>query len=50
MLTDLAIRAAKAVEKPSKLYDGKGLFLYVTPAAGWPLRRKQNCHGRRWGV
>ncbi|WP_288129996.1 integrase arm-type DNA-binding domain-containing protein [Accumulibacter sp.] len=39
-LTDLAIRQAKPIEKPVKLYDERGLFLIVTPSGGrwWRFR------------
>ena len=39
-LTDTAVRNAKAAEKPFKMADGGGLFLYVTPAGGklWRLK------------
>jgi hypothetical protein len=30
-LTEIEIRAAKAVDKPVKLFDGGGLFLLVNP-------------------
>jgi hypothetical protein len=30
-LTDIAIRAAKPKDKPSKIYDSHGLFLLVNP-------------------
>lgn len=30
-LTDTAIRAAKPTEKTQKLFDGKGLYLLITP-------------------
>lgn len=33
-LTEVEIRAAKAVEKPLKLFDGGGLYLLVTPGGG----------------
>jgi len=33
-LTELEIRAAKAVEKPLKLFDGGGLYLLVAPGGG----------------
>lgn len=41
-LTDTAIRNAKPGEKPVKMFDGRGLFLIVTPAGGkwWRLRYK----------
>lgn len=31
-LSDTSIRNAKAQAKPLKLFDGGGLFLFVTPA------------------
>lgn len=39
-LTDTAIRNAKPRNKQTKLYDGKGLFLLVTPKGGkwWRLK------------
>ena len=39
-LTEIAIRNAKAIEKPFKLFDEKGLFLLVTPGGGkwWRLK------------
>ena len=39
-LSDARIRAAKATERPYKLFDERGLFLLVTPAGGrlWRLR------------
>jgi integrase len=41
-LTDTAIRNAKPGEKPVKMFDGRGLFLIVTPAGGkwWRLKYK----------
>ncbi len=43
-LTDTKIRNAKPNDKPSKLFDARGLFLLVTPAGGkwWRLRYKFN--------
>ena len=40
MLTDQAIRRAKAAERPRKLFDGHGLFLLVSPSGGkwWRLK------------
>lgn len=53
-LTDLAIRKAKPATKPLKLFDGGGLYLYVTPAGGrlwrqkyrWLGKEKTLSHGR----
>lgn len=38
-LTDTAIRTAKPRNKPYKMADEKGMFLYITPAGGklWRL-------------
>ncbi len=40
LLTEAKIRAAKAAEKPYKLFDERGLFMLVTPAGGclWRFR------------
>jgi hypothetical protein len=35
-LTELGLEAAKARDKPDKLYDEKGLFLLGTPTGGRP--------------
>lgn len=42
MLTDAAVRKAKAAEKPFRLVDSGGLHLYVTAAGGklWRMRYK----------
>ena len=39
-LTDTSIRAAKAQDKPTKMFDGGGLFLLVAPNGGkwWRLK------------
>jgi integrase len=39
-LTDMAIRKAKPIEKPQRLFDGGGLYLEVSPAGGkwWRLK------------
>ena len=39
-LTDAKVRTIKPVEKPQKLFDGRGLFLLVTPTGGklWRLK------------
>jgi len=43
-LTDIAIKSAKAGNKPAKIFDERGLFLLVTPAGGkwWRLRYRFN--------
>jgi integrase len=43
-LTDTAIRNAKPVTKPAKLFDERGLYLIVTPSGGkwWRFRYKFN--------
>jgi len=33
-LTDIAIKKAKGKDKPYKLSDGGGMYLWVTPAGG----------------
>jgi len=40
LLTDSRIRSARTIEKPKKLFDGGGLFLFVTPVGGklWRLK------------
>ena len=30
-LTDTPLRAAKPLDKPLKLFDGNGLFLFISP-------------------
>lgn len=45
-LTEVAIRAAKAGEKPRKIFDGAGLFLLVTPAGSRLWRFKFQHQGR----
>ena len=45
-LTEVAIRKAKAQEKPYKLSDSGGLFLYVSPAGGKSWRWKYYVEGR----
>ena len=43
-LTDTAVRNAKPGEKQGKLFDGRGLFLLVTPSGGkwWRLKYRFN--------
>lgn len=45
-LTDIAIRNAKPGAKPTKLADGGGMFLLVTPAGGKLWRLKYRIDGR----
>lgn len=46
MLTDVAARKAKPAEKPYKLADAGGLFLFITPAGGklWRLKYRYPDH------
>lgn len=46
MLTETAIRAAKATEKPAKLFDGGGLYLLVNPQGSRLWRLKYRIHGK----
>jgi integrase len=46
MLNDTTVRAAKAKEKPYKLFDKRGLFLFVTPSGGRLWRLRYQMHGR----
>jgi len=45
LLTDTEIRRSKAGEKPYRLSDGRGLFLFVTPAGGKSWRWKYRYAG-----
>lgn len=45
-LTDTAIRKATFAEKPYKIFDGRGLFLQVTPAGGKLWRWKYRFEGK----
>lgn len=49
-LTELEIRAAKAVGKPLKLFDGGGLYLLVTPGGGRWWRLKYRYEGKERGI
>lgn len=46
MLTIQQIKNAKAADKPRKLHDRDGLYLYVTPAGGKLWRGKYRVNGR----
>jgi len=45
-LTDVAIRKAKPGAKPRKMFDGLGLYLWVTPAGGKSWRYKYRFAGK----
>ena len=45
-LTDVAIRNAKAADKPVNMFDGAGLFLQVTPTGGKLWRFKYLFDGK----
>ncbi len=45
-LSDLAVRNAKPTTKSRKLFDGRGLFLIVTPAGGKWWRFKYRVAGK----
>lgn len=45
-LTELEIRSARATEKPIKLFDGDGLYLFVQPSGGRWWRFKYRFHGK----
>ncbi|MDR1946039.1 MAG: integrase arm-type DNA-binding domain-containing protein [Desulfovibrio sp.] len=44
-LTNTAIRAVRPAEKPQKLFDGNGLFLFVAPSGLKSWRLKYYYHG-----
>jgi integrase len=46
MLTDTAIRKAKAADKPQRMFDGGGLYLEVSPAGGKLWRWKYRINGK----
>jgi integrase len=45
-LTELEIRSARATEKPIKLFDGGGLYLFVQPSGGRWWRFKYRFQGK----
>lgn len=47
MLSDVACRSAKPAEKPYKLADGGGLYLFITPAGGKLWRADYRHNGKR---
>jgi hypothetical protein len=46
-LTDARITDAKSADKPRKLADGKGLYLFVTPAGGKLWRVQYRFEGKQ---
>lgn len=46
MLTDTAVKAARATEKPQKLWDERGLFLLVSITGARLWRLKYHLHGK----
>jgi Integrase len=46
-LTDIQVRNAKAGNKPRKLTDGNGLYLYISSAGGKSWRLDYNFFGKR---
>jgi integrase len=47
MLTDVAVRQAKAADKPYKMADGQGLYLLVTTTGGRSWRMDYRFGGKR---
>lgn len=45
-LTDTAIKKAKPADKPYKLTDGRGLYLFITPAGGKHWRMRYEIQGK----
>ncbi|MDR0827139.1 MAG: Arm DNA-binding domain-containing protein [Desulfovibrio sp.] len=45
-LTDSALRAVKHADKPQKLFDGNGLFLFVAPRGTKSWRLKYRFQGK----
>ena len=45
-LTDVTVRNAKAQDKPTKLFDERGMFLHITPGGGKWWRLKYRFEGR----
>ena len=47
MLTDIQVRSAKPTERPRKLSDARGLYLYVVPTGGRYWRFDYSFDGKR---
>ena len=45
-LTDTPLRAVKPLDKPQKLFDGNGLFLFISPHGTKSWRVKYHFQGR----
>ena len=50
MLTDMQARKAKPTDKPFKLFDAGGLYLYVTPTGFKSWRLKYRFAGKERGI
>jgi len=46
LLTDSRIRSARPADQPKKLFDGGGLFLFITPVGGKLWRLKYRFQGK----
>lgn len=51
-LTDVAIRKAKPVDKPSRMFDGGGLYLEIAPSGGklWRLKYRYGGKEKRLAI
>ena len=45
-LSDISVRNAKPQQKPAKLFDGGGLFLFIAPTGGKMWRLKYRFKGK----
>ena len=45
-LSDISVRNAKPQQKPAKLFDGGGLFLFIAPTGGKMWRLKYRFQGK----
>lgn len=48
--TELEIRSAKAIDKPTKLFDGGGLYMLVNPNGSRWWRLKYRYEGKERGI
>ena len=51
-LTDVAIRKAKPADKPSRMFDGGGLYLEIAPSGGklWRLKYRYGGKEKRLAI